>query len=67
MARKFLAGNIEHPEVAPLLANEHFTVDGTLVTVWASLKSFVPKKANDAVATTRQAGPRSGFVIQAAF
>jgi transposase len=43
IARKFLKGIIEHPEVAPLLSDEHFTVDGTLVNAWASLKSFVPK------------------------
>jgi transposase len=43
IARKFLKGIIEHPEVAPLLSDEHFTVDGTLVNAWASLKSFVPR------------------------
>jgi hypothetical protein len=44
MARKFLKGILEHAEVAPLLSDEHFTVDGTLVTAWASLKSFVPRE-----------------------
>ena len=43
IARKFMRGIIEHPEVAPLLSDEHFTVDGTLVNAWASLKSLVPK------------------------
>jgi transposase len=43
IARKFMKGIIEHTEVAPLLSDEHFTVDGTLVNAWASLKSFVPK------------------------
>ena len=43
MARKFLKGILEHPQVAPLLSTEHFTVDGTLVNAWASLKSFVLK------------------------
>ena len=43
IARKFLACIVAHPEVAPLLSQEHFTVDGTLVNAWASLKSFVPK------------------------
>jgi len=28
-----------------LLSNEHFTVDGTLIEAWASLKSFRPKDA----------------------
>lgn len=43
IARKLLKSIVEHKEVAPLLSDEHFTVDGTLVTAWASLKSFVPK------------------------
>ena len=45
IARKLLKSILEHKEVAPLLSDEHFTVDGTLVTAWASLKSFVPKEA----------------------
>ena len=44
IARKFLKGILEHREVAPLLSEEHFTVDGTLVNAWASLKSFVPRE-----------------------
>lgn len=27
------------------ISDDHFTVDGTLVQAWASLKSFVPKEA----------------------
>lgn len=30
-------------ERADLLSNEHFTVDGTLIEAWASMKSFRPK------------------------
>jgi transposase len=48
IARKFLKSILEHKEVAPLLSDEHFSVDGTLVTAWASLKSFVPKETTDA-------------------
>ena len=29
IARKFLKGILEHPEVKPLLSDDHFTVDGT--------------------------------------
>jgi hypothetical protein len=43
MSRKFLAAILAHHEVAPLLSDEHFSVDGTLVKAWASLKSFQPK------------------------
>jgi transposase len=52
IARKFLASIVEHPEVSPLLSDEHFTVDGTLINAWASLKSFVPK------ASESPAGPQ---------
>jgi transposase len=45
IARKFLAAILAHREVAPLLSDEHFSVDGTLVKAWASMKSFQPKAA----------------------
>ena len=31
---------LNHPEVKPLLSDEHFSVDGTLIEAWASHKSF---------------------------
>ena len=31
------------PEVKGLLSSEHFSVDGTLIEAWASMKSFRPK------------------------
>jgi len=34
---------IEQARQAGLLSDEHFSVDGTLIRGWASLKSFVPK------------------------
>jgi transposase len=43
VAAKFLAAVLNHPRVRRLLSREHFTVDGTLVEAWASLKSFRPK------------------------
>jgi transposase-like protein DUF772 len=39
IARKFLTGIVEHPKVKPLLSDGHFTVDGTLVAAWASMKA----------------------------
>lgn len=44
IAKKFLAAILAHPKVAPLLSDEHFTVDGTLVQAWASMKSFLPRE-----------------------
>lgn len=43
LSRKFLAAILAHREVAPLLSDEHFSVDGTLLMAWASMKSFQPK------------------------
>jgi transposase len=43
IARKFMATVLNLPQVRGLLSNEHFSVDGTLIEAWASMKSFVPK------------------------
>ena len=40
---KFMAKLLNHPQVEPLLSDEHFSVDGTLIEAWASQKSFRPK------------------------
>jgi len=46
MSRKVMAAILAHPKVAPLLSDEHFSVDGTLVKAWASMKSFRPKESS---------------------
>ncbi len=43
VAQQFLAAVLAQPRVKRLLSSEHFTVDGTLMEAWASLKSFRPK------------------------
>ena len=43
MSRKVMAAILAHREVAPLLSDDHFPVDGTLVKACASMKSFQPK------------------------
>ena len=43
MSRKIMAAILAHREVAPLLSDDPFSVDGTLVKAWASMKSFQPK------------------------
>jgi hypothetical protein len=35
------------PQVRKLLSSEHFSVDGTLIEAWASMKSFIPKDGGD--------------------
>ena len=42
-AKEFLAQVVERAGAAGLVSDEHFTVDGTLLDAWASLKSFQPK------------------------
>jgi transposase len=41
--QKFMTKLLNHPQVRPLLSDEHFSVDGTLIEAWASQKSFRPK------------------------
>jgi transposase len=43
VAMKFLAAVLAQPKVKALLSTEHFSVDGTLLEAWASVKSFRPK------------------------
>jgi transposase len=47
VARGFLAAIVADPRVKPLLSTEHFSVDGTLIEAWASMKSFRPKDGSD--------------------
>jgi hypothetical protein len=43
VARKFLAALLNHKEVRALLSDEHFSVDGTQIAAWASMKSLQAK------------------------
>jgi transposase len=43
IARQFFGRVVEHAKRARLMSDDHFTVDGTLIEAWASLKSFRPK------------------------
>jgi transposase len=43
IAAKFLGAVLAQPKVKALLSDEHFSVDGTLIRAWASMKSFRPK------------------------
>jgi transposase len=45
IAARFLAAVLAQPRVKRLLSSEHFSVDGTLIEAWASLKSFKPRQA----------------------
>src|ERR671919_20143 len=43
VAREFLSTLLSLPKVKRLLSSDHFSVDGTLIEAWASMKSFRPK------------------------
>lgn len=43
IAQDFLVALLGEPQVKRLLSHEHFSVDGTLLKAWASMKSFRPK------------------------
>jgi transposase len=45
IAAKFLRAVLAQPRVKRLLSTDHFSVDGTLIEAWASMKSFKPKEA----------------------
>jgi len=47
VAQRFLAELLVLPEVKRLLSSEHFSVDGTLLGAWASLKSFRRRDGQD--------------------
>jgi transposase len=45
VAARFLTALMARPKVKRLLSTEHFSVDGTLVQAWASMKSLKPLDA----------------------
>src|ERR1700716_1756494 len=44
VAAGFLCAVVERPKVKRLLSTEHFSIDGTLIEAWASMKSFKAKE-----------------------
>src|SRR5262245_56068570 len=44
---KFLSAVLAQPRIKRLLSSEHFSVDGTLIEAWVSMKSFKPKEPPD--------------------
>ena len=45
--QKFMTKLLNLPQVKPLLSDEHFSVDGTLIEAWASQRSFRRKDGSD--------------------
>ena len=52
-----LAAVLRQPPIKALLSDEHFSVDGTLIAAWASMKSFKPKDGDEPPA---RGGGRNG-------
>jgi transposase len=47
VSAKLLNGVVDHKKVRRLLSRDHFSVDGTLIEAWASMKSYRPKGGGD--------------------
>ena len=48
IAAAFMDAVLNLPRVKALLSDEHFSIDGTLIQAWASMKSFRRKDGHDA-------------------
>ena len=59
IAAKFLAAVLVQPQVKRLLSTDHFSVDGTLIEAWASMKSFKPKEPDEDDAPPPASGGRN--------
>ena len=60
VAHEFLGAVVAEARRRKLLSEDHFTVDGTLLEAWASLKSFRPKDG-DAVTVSGEKNPGVNF------
>ena len=60
IAAKLLSAVLSQPRVKRLLSTDHFSVDGTLIEAWASMKSFRPKhlSSDEDRAAARASRPR---------
>jgi transposase len=47
IAARFLSAVLAQPRVKRLLSTDHFSVDGTLIEAWASMKSFKPRAGGE--------------------
>src|SRR5215469_2098114 len=61
VAKEFLAQVVEQARVQGWTSDEHFTVDGTLLEAWASLKSFQRKDSKDKLPKDDPGNPTVNF------
>jgi transposase len=60
VAVRFLAAILAQPRVKRLMSSEHFSIDGTLIEAWASMKSFRPRTAGGFDEPPTSDGPSGG-------
>jgi transposase len=58
IASKFMAAVLNQERVKALLSDDHFSVDGTLIEAWASMKSFRPRDGGGAPPAPGRNGER---------
>jgi transposase len=58
IASQFMAAVLNQERVKALLSDDHFSVDGTLIEAWASMKSFRPKDGSGAPPAPGRNGER---------
>jgi len=61
IAREFLGAVLAEARGRKLLSEDHFTVDGTLLEAWASLKSFRPKDGSGSAPAGGEKNPEVDF------
>jgi len=61
VARQFLTLVVEQARAMGWTSDEHFTVDGTLLEAWASLKSFRPKQGDRSTPPDDPGNPTVNF------
>jgi transposase len=60
VAQEFFRQIVGQAQAAHLISSEHFTVDGTLIEAWASMKSFQAKEATRKERNQRKRAKRDG-------
>src|SRR5512144_1067206 len=59
IATKFFGAVLDDARIEGLLSDEHFSVDGTLIQAWASMKSFRPKDGSGELPAPGRNGERN--------
>lgn len=62
VAKQFFAAVVKQARDARLMSDEHFSVDGTLIDAWASMKSFRPKGEEPGDKPPSEGGGSNGWM-----